>query len=340
MKTPNSLSLSSNNNIPSKILLVVHSRGRTCKKIMRNIFKESYFETLCFFKPNASFENVIHSAKQLTVNYNMNDFVVILAGSNDGLNNNHISAALLEILKHEMSHTNLVVFLTPFKKRNVTINSKILQDNMIIYSVLGKSAIINTSSILNQLNFAGTGLHIHVKGKYKLLYYLKHQHIASIWSKSVKRYFVKTKKTKSSLNTKKNFNFYLMYLNSQSIRNKRDLFDAFLINNNCKILCLSEYWFTELEIKELKIGNFNASSYSCRLNGGTFHRHYGFTTVMHVQFKTFKLLSKSFNLIIVSFNQCVFIDQRPVTLISLKKSKQYLYEDKFFENACMWGFQR
>lgn len=153
-----------------KVLLASDSQGRNCGAILSEIFDRDLFQTLCFTKPNADFENIAENAYRLSQGYTKQDYVVLLAGSNNGSRRNFISKQFLEDFRQKISHTNLILILTPFWNGNIRHNSTILQNNIILSSTFQNTALVlDTGSILSSFHYTNHGLHFNHPGKVKLI---------------------------------------------------------------------------------------------------------------------------------------------------------------------------
>lgn len=163
-----------------KILLLADSQGRKCGEVMNQIFDSDKYDTICFFKPNASFESAVDNVIQQSRNFTKSDFVVILGGSNNAYNQNLFDNSFLEIIKQALTHTNIIIVLPPLWKNNIQFNSYILQNNFNLCSIFKESAyFIDLNSFLTSENFTRHGLHINISGKIlfieKLFAYISHK---------------------------------------------------------------------------------------------------------------------------------------------------------------------
>lgn len=138
----------------ARILIAADSQGRNCGVTLRNIFSTDLFETLSFFMPNASFEEMAVSACRLSVKYTKNNYVILFAGTNNALKNIALSHSRLEQIKEMMAHTNLLIITTHFWSNKVKFNSMVLRNNMALYSVFGNHAnIMNASEFLTTYDY-------------------------------------------------------------------------------------------------------------------------------------------------------------------------------------------
>lgn len=154
----------------SKILLLSDSQGRYCAPILKKMFDEDFYNPLAIFKPNADFDNIVSDVETLTKDFDKNDYVIILGGSNNALNGTSVSNNFVERLKNTSKKTNLIIYLTPFWQTNITFNKAILENNFQLISALRNEVkIINSETHLTRQNFTRHGLHLNYTGKIKLL---------------------------------------------------------------------------------------------------------------------------------------------------------------------------
>lgn len=154
----------------NRILLASDSQGRYCGPILYNLFDQSKYQTLCLTKPNANFEIVAEDAYRLSLDYTKEDFVILLAGSNNASRNSLISKEMLESTTKKLSHTNIILVLTPFWGGHIHYNSIVLQNNITFSTTLQDAALILDSSLLlSSTHFTRNGLHMNRNGKIKLL---------------------------------------------------------------------------------------------------------------------------------------------------------------------------
>lgn len=123
-------------------------------------------------------KQVVDTAHKLSQDFTKNDYVVILAGSNDALNNKAITLELLTNIKKQLNHTNYKIFTTPFWDNHLDYNSMVLQNNLRMYSTfVNASVLINSGSILTPTDFTKHGLHLNLTGKRKLMENIKFRFI-------------------------------------------------------------------------------------------------------------------------------------------------------------------
>lgn len=97
-----------------QILMVSDSQGRHSGNIMRQLFDSEKYSTLSICKPNASFEAIADTAYEMTKNFTKEDYVIMLGGSNNALENKAIAPNILKSNNDRLSNTNVILILTPF----------------------------------------------------------------------------------------------------------------------------------------------------------------------------------------------------------------------------------
>lgn len=167
------------NEIPSaqqqqkKILLLSDSQGRLCGTMLKDCLDGIKFSPTSIFKPNACFEDIVLNVHKLVSNFNKSDYVIIFGGSNNAMKKLQISSHFLELLKEKLSHTNIILILTPFWHKHINFNNMVLRNNLLLISTFQNTAtIVDTSKLLHPTNFTKHGLHLNHSGKRKLMLHI------------------------------------------------------------------------------------------------------------------------------------------------------------------------
>ena len=125
------------------------------------------------FKPGANFDNVTFCLNELTSNFTKNDYVYILAGTNDMLayHEKGYCDFNLEILSQCAIRTNLNLILIPYRfdDEYQFLNRHIYAANhtLIKFAIQHNINYIDTS-VFDYSYFSRHGLHLNLKGKKKL----------------------------------------------------------------------------------------------------------------------------------------------------------------------------
>lgn len=151
-----------------QILLLSDSQGRRCGEILKILFDKIY-NTICITKANALMEDVVQDIVKLTKNFTKQDYVILLAGSNNASSKKFITKSFLQHLKNSLSHTNIIFIFTPFWKYHTDFNTTVLQNNLDIYASFRNSAtFIDPNTFLSVEEFTRHGLHLNYNGKLKI----------------------------------------------------------------------------------------------------------------------------------------------------------------------------
>ncbi|CAG9769496.1 unnamed protein product [Ceutorhynchus assimilis] len=108
--------------ISTRILIISDEHG---KKLGRNIERHIDSENIfieSIVKPGAHYDGVLHGLKSLTRDYNKNDYVVVIAGSNDFYNNRRPKFGKIHEVLKECSHTNFIVLASPILRKYNNVN--------------------------------------------------------------------------------------------------------------------------------------------------------------------------------------------------------------------------
>lgn len=128
------------------------------------------FDCLCVFQPNAPFNVVLNNVDCLAREFSNNDYVFILAGTNntsDTFVPNDFNIFNLEPLPHR---TNIFVFSIPFCYDMPWLSSSILEANNILRSKVNNptNVTFTETSFLKRSDFTNHGLHLCESSKQKL----------------------------------------------------------------------------------------------------------------------------------------------------------------------------
>ncbi|KAF2888923.1 hypothetical protein ILUMI_17250 [Ignelater luminosus] len=163
-----------NKKTKSTVLLLADSQGRgLANQLQVNLGKD--FSVNRIFKPNATFENVTAEVKSMTSNLTSEDFLIILAGSNNALDGKTVTTDNLSTISN-IENTNVIIIAVPYWKGRPVLNEFIYKINLQIYNelVVGKQnfSLFDINTIMNKTDFTYHGRHLNSKGKKKLSFRL------------------------------------------------------------------------------------------------------------------------------------------------------------------------
>lgn len=92
---------------------------------------------MIIFKSNVKFQNAVNDIKQLTWNFNQDDFVVNIAGTNDVLDNTLVNKSLIEKTTKNIHHTKAVTIGTFFRKI-IICTTIVFIDNFVVHCLVYK----------------------------------------------------------------------------------------------------------------------------------------------------------------------------------------------------------
>lgn len=157
-------------NSKHKILLLSDSHGRNLAQMLKtkvnpcnNRFS---IESIC--KPNATFGQVTEDVKNLTKDFNKDDYIIITAGVNDTELNIFKDSVLATL--NACFHTNILINTIPYRYDNLRSNSFIFSKNKFLFdlSMEYKFRVIDINMFLSSEHYTRYGLHLNVKGKVKI----------------------------------------------------------------------------------------------------------------------------------------------------------------------------
>lgn len=152
-----------------QILILADENGKHLNQTMRRHKKLKSYNILSICKPYAYMMNILEGIANLTANFTPNDYIIIIAGSNDVYNNKYPSFRYLCDKLKLCVHTNIIVCSLPYG-RNKGINSTMFKinvklnglskrlnsysDNSVCFLDINKarSRINNTYNICNKLS--------------------------------------------------------------------------------------------------------------------------------------------------------------------------------------------
>lgn len=168
-----------------RILIIGDSQSRQATVLLKDYVRNNY-EIETIIKPGATFEAVIDNIKLLTKSFNQNDFVIVIAGTNNILKRLMLNGDAVFGLHTDLNHTNCLIVSVPYFKFNVRRN--VIRDVQLFNSVLYecvcsvncknfKFVDINSDVLLSDV--ARNNVHLTKAEKRRLFYYIAKYHLFS-----------------------------------------------------------------------------------------------------------------------------------------------------------------
>lgn len=183
-----------------KVLILGDSHGRDLAITLRTQLADIY-DIKCIFKPNALFTEVISDYKRLTQGFNKNDFVILIAGSNDAIKKGYLDKnKVLDTFKN-LCNTNVVITTIPYWRNRIVLNNIIHNINRNLSSAAVDGNIfkyLDINAILQQNHFTRHGLHLNKFGKKflcKKLAGVLQSHIACVEPEKINSKITATERT-------------------------------------------------------------------------------------------------------------------------------------------------
>ena len=129
-----------------RILLLSDDLGRFMAAEVSRILGDSY-DVQSIFKPGACFSNVIADAPSLTQSFNTNDFVFLMAGSNNILRRQRFSNIFFNRLLSKMTNTNIILLTVPYQSVKMNVNDRIFKFNTALYNYCMTSELRETGNL-------------------------------------------------------------------------------------------------------------------------------------------------------------------------------------------------
>jgi hypothetical protein len=162
-------------NKKSRVLLLADSHGRECSTLLSKNLKNFDVET--FFKPGAPLNEVVNSARDLVKDFNKDDFLIVLGGTNDieDKTNKHLPQIFDSLNKVVplSQKTNVIINTVPFRFDMPELNSKIKETNKLIHNTINNLKTKNAKNLgicflnerLKREHYTKHGLHLNQSGK-------------------------------------------------------------------------------------------------------------------------------------------------------------------------------
>ena len=159
-----------------RVLILADERGRgiasrLCCGALPN------YKVEIIFKPNADLMGVVCDCARLARGYGDNDYVIVLAGTdNVSHNSKKINVRELSVKLQCMSFTNLMFISQPFVNNNNNVNNKISKFNMTSYKICQllcqNITFADVNCIMESRDMHKHGMRMTWSGKTKLCNYI------------------------------------------------------------------------------------------------------------------------------------------------------------------------
>lgn len=108
---------------------------------------------------------------KLTSNFTLNDYLVIMAGTNDLLSNTPINWSLLYNTLNNTQNTNTILIGTLFQDHKPFYNDNVFKLNTLMNDVsqmYTNSTFVEPNVLISRNDITGYGLHLKKSGKFKI----------------------------------------------------------------------------------------------------------------------------------------------------------------------------
>lgn len=111
-----------------QLLILADELGKGLNMSLRKYEKLQNYEISSFIKPNATLTSVMQGMDKSTMNFTIDDYVLVMGGSNDIKNRAYPSFKNICVQLKKCNHTNIIVSSIPYSKNDV-INNYIFKFN-------------------------------------------------------------------------------------------------------------------------------------------------------------------------------------------------------------------
>lgn len=156
----------------NKILVLSDSQGRNLHPYIENLSED--YDVCVHCKPGARLKDIVRDSKCLIENCSINDFVVLLGGTNDIGECKPSQFSITQGLKAFLSlnvNTNVIINSIPYRYDTNQFNDNIFYANMVITRLVReykgplKLSYGELNTILRRNHFTRHGLHLNKAGK-------------------------------------------------------------------------------------------------------------------------------------------------------------------------------
>ena len=160
-----------------RVLILADSQGRNCSDKLANALGSEY-EVTGIIKPGATYQTVTNSVQKLCEDFNENDTVIVLAGTNDifKCNDNDVLSAVVPLVKLS-EQTKVILNPIPHRYDNENANYEIDYLNEEMHKRVNSCTEKNSKNLqinfdverMSRFCFTRHGLHFTNHGKDKLV---------------------------------------------------------------------------------------------------------------------------------------------------------------------------
>lgn len=157
---------------PGKILILGDSNSRDASRYIMK-FLNSEYKVLNICKPNAKLEDVTSDIVQLTKDFNVNDFVIIIGGANNIIKGFSFKLGSIKDIVIPLNHTNVIFITVPYWRNKYIYNKLVSEFNTNLFKETDDTQyckVIDINEVVQNQNrnFTRHGLHLNSVGKRKL----------------------------------------------------------------------------------------------------------------------------------------------------------------------------
>lgn len=154
-----------------RVLLLADSHGRDLGPLLSAQLGRTY-ESTALVRPGAPFDFVTKEIENLTHDFNFNDTVIVMGGTNDVVESTDQPCSLnTDVIKRIAKRTNVSVATIPFRYDKPLMNGNVNEVNQWLIKDLKNTKNLNVLdlSVFSISDYTNHGLHLNkAKGKYKL----------------------------------------------------------------------------------------------------------------------------------------------------------------------------
>lgn len=157
----------------SRILLLGDSQARGSVSILKSLL--SSYQIMSIFKPNAKIEAVLEDMSKLTSDFTKEDYVIILAGSNNALKGSKVDMNFIKNWKPVLEKTNIILLSVPYWHGRQILNKFIFDINCHLYDMIKGfplAKFVDINKIVSETDYTRHGLHLNGRGKRKIYSYV------------------------------------------------------------------------------------------------------------------------------------------------------------------------
>lgn len=153
------------------IVIIGDSHARDIARLWSSELDNNEFNVLGVCKPNATLDSVLWGSDSLLASLTSKDFLVIMGGVNNAISGQRVSDESFKKIISYSIQTNVILPYVPYWKRRPILNNFIHDLNITFYENFADVdvTLIDSNAILTKDMFVGSGLHLNVRGKRKMI---------------------------------------------------------------------------------------------------------------------------------------------------------------------------